>query len=110
MKKRKIKKHIKKPPFCWSLKCQIFVVILILMEFGILFYNRAWSQNYNLTIQHIRDQAEKLTLEQELISKKISYYYDCLSNYLENQNNFKIAERVFLTTKNISFKNNKTNE
>jgi hypothetical protein len=105
MRRRNKKRLIRKPPFYWSLIFQAFLVLMIIFELVILIQNRAWSQNYVLESKKLRDQAEKLIFEKELISKKIGDYYSFLNN-LNNSEGYEEVKRVFLPGQNITFRNN----
>ncbi|MGC8981600.1 MAG: hypothetical protein ACP5JU_01480 [Minisyncoccia bacterium] len=101
MRKKNKRRLNRRPPFYWSLSIQSLLFFLIFFEMLLLVQNRAWSQNYLIEIKKIRDQAEKLTYEQELISKKLGEYYNFLNS---NQVGYKEAERRFLPIQNITFK------
>ena len=109
-KSKGAKKRIKaKPPFYWSIRFQLLVAILLIVEIGFFISNRSWSQYYSLNIEKIRGQVEKLNLEQELIAQKISAYYRVLEG-IEKTGKLTEAQRVILTHPRLTLVRRVNNE
>lgn len=99
-KKYKFKKS--NPPFRWPL----ILLIFIFVEFVVLIQERAWSQNYIVVIDRLRDQADNISFANQKLFKNLSNYYDYI---LKNQDNNYLtkAEREFLNLdKSISLLSN----
>jgi len=88
MTKRNRKKLNGKPPFYWPL----ILMVVIVVEGAFLIKERAWSQTYGVNVLKLRDQAEKITFENKLISLKIYSMYEIVSKLQNNSTTLVFSE------------------
>lgn len=106
-KKRKVKFKKRNPPFHWPL----ILLMIMIFEFVVLIQERAWSQNYVVTINKIRDQAENLSYQNQKLFENIYGIYDGVFKLEENNNYLVKAKREFVSfTKKLSFIPKSNNE
>jgi len=94
-KRKKIykKNYNSHPPFSWLL---IFFVVII-FEIVVLSQERAWSQNYQLSIDNFRDQANVLSSLNMRYYSYISNFYEYSLNLKDfNNNTSTITNNIFL--------------
>lgn len=88
MTKRKNKNFNKKPPFYWPL----ILLLIILIEIGVLIYERTWSQAYGSDVFVLGSQVEKINFENKLMFKQLFNIY----NQVLHNSFYAQAERIYL--------------
>lgn len=73
--KKKFKKINGKPPFYWPL----ILALLIAVEIAVLTKEKTWSQTYGVQVMYLRDQVEKITLQNNLINNHLYKLYSLVS-------------------------------
>jgi hypothetical protein len=95
MTRKKNKKILKrKPPFYWP----FILLVVILIEIALLINERAWSQAYGNVVYALRDQVEKINIENKLMFNRIFYVY----NQILNASYFAEAQRIYLVNPQLS--------
>jgi hypothetical protein len=95
MTRKKNKKILKrKPPFYWP----FILLVIILIEIALLINERAWSQAYGNVVYVLRDQVEKINIENKLMFNRIFYVY----NQILNASYFAEVQRIYLVNPQLS--------